>query len=90
VTHFPGAGGEFGLLVAVPRTAVQAEFLRDIGKREERFVMILEIGKIFEAGDRDMLSRPEAAPAPLRCQSRDGAHVASECNREEPLRHLGC
>jgi purine-binding chemotaxis protein CheW len=43
-------------------TAVRTEFLRGIGKREERFVMILEIGRIFEAEELDTLSAAEAAP----------------------------
>jgi purine-binding chemotaxis protein CheW len=46
-------------------TAVQTEFLRGIGKREERFVMILEIGKVFAAGELGALSAAEAAPASL-------------------------
>jgi purine-binding chemotaxis protein CheW len=44
--------------------AVQTEFLRGIGKREDRFVMILQIGKIFEAEELDTLAAAEAEPVP--------------------------
>jgi purine-binding chemotaxis protein CheW len=43
-------------------TGVQAEFLKGIGKREERFVMILEIGRIFEAEELDDLAAAKTAP----------------------------
>jgi purine-binding chemotaxis protein CheW len=43
-------------------TAVQAEFLRGIGKRDERFVVILEIGRIFEAEELEVLGAAETAP----------------------------
>jgi purine-binding chemotaxis protein CheW len=45
-------------------SAVQTEFLRGIGKREDRFVMILQIGKIFEAEELDTLAAAEAEPVP--------------------------
>jgi purine-binding chemotaxis protein CheW len=40
--------------------AVQTRFLKGIGKRDERFVIVLDIGSIFEAGDLDALGAGEA------------------------------
>jgi chemotaxis signal transduction protein len=43
-------------------TAVRSEFLKGIGMRDERFVMILEIGRIFEAEELEVLGAATVAP----------------------------
>jgi purine-binding chemotaxis protein CheW len=45
-------------------TAVEAGFLKGIGKRDEKFVMILEIGRIFEADELEVLGAADQGAAP--------------------------
>jgi len=52
-------------------TRLNTEFLRGMGKRDEEFIMILDIDRVFSA---DELS--------LVCQSSPGA--ADRCRKEEP------
>ncbi len=58
-------------------TRLNTEFIRGMGKREEEFIMILDIDKVFSADELAVFSQAGQAPA--------GRDHACACEHEEQL-----
>ncbi len=63
-----------GAIAPAPRmgSAIRADYIMGIGKRDERFIIVLDVAKVFSREELDMLAHqgseqdgePEHSPAP--------------------------
>lgn len=56
-----------GSIEPAPRfgTRLAAEFIKGVGKKDESFIIILDIDRIFNAEEIQVLEKAESAPAPV-------------------------
>lgn len=66
---------EPGNIEPVPRIGIRmnTEFIRGMGKRDEDFVMILDIDKVFSAEELSMITRPDQGALPGSAAAEGGA-----------------